>query len=204
MSNIGLKAQPSPVYSKDPSGWLFVRRLVLIVGIAVFALALWRLADVLLLAFGSILLALVLRGLAGIVSDRTKIPGGAAVAGVVIVLTLALAALAWLFGSQIATQFELLSQDLPQGISKLVNDLRMTQWGAWIFLHAQEVNLTGATTQVTGYVTAVFGSIVRTAGYLAVLLFASIYLAVQPDRYLQGVLRLVPLNRRERVGSTLR
>jgi len=201
MSNSDQKVPLSLGHSTEQSDWRFVRKLILIAGIAVFALALWRLSDVLLLVFGSILLALVLRGLAGIISDRTKIPEGAAVAAVVIVLTSALAALAWLFGSQIATQFELLSQDLPQGISKLVNDLRTTPWGAWIFLHAQEVNLTGATTQVTGYITAVFGSIVRTAGYLAVLLFASIYLAAQPDRYLQGFLRLVPQNRRERVGE---
>lgn len=201
MSNSDQKVPPSLGHSTEQSDWRFVRKLILIAGMAVFALALWRLSDVLMLVFGSILLALVLRGLAGIISDRTKIPEGAAVAAVVIVLTSALAALAWLFGSQIATQFELLSQDLPQGISKLVNDLRTTPWGGWIFLHAQEVNLTGATTQVTGYITAVFGSIVRTAGYLAVLLFASLYLAAQPDRYLQGFLRLVPQNRRERVGE---
>ena len=192
---------PRLVHLSEQSDWLFVRKLLLIVGIGAFALALWRLSDVLLLAFGSILLALVLRGLAGIVSDRTRISEGVAVAAVVIIMASAFTAFAWLFGSQIAKQFELLSQDLPQGISKLLNDLRTTQWGSWIFLRAQEVNLSGATTQVTGYITAVFGSIVRTAGYLAVLLFASIYLAAQPDRYLQGFLRLVPQNRRERVGE---
>ena len=196
------KAPPlSLVHLSEQSDWLFVRKLLLIVGIGAFALALWRLSDVLLLAFGSILLALVLRGLAGIVSDRTRISEGVAVAAVVIIMALAFTAFAWLFGSQIAKQFELLSQDLPQGISKLLNDLRTTQWGSWIFLRAQELNLSGATTQVTGYITAVFGSIVRTAGYLAVLLFASIYLAAQPDRYLQGFLRLVPQNRRERVAE---
>jgi predicted PurR-regulated permease PerM len=196
---------PSPhlVHLSEQSNWLFVRKLLLIVGIGAFALAVWRLSDVLLLAFGSILLALVLRGLAGIVSDRTRISEGVAVAAVVILMTLAFAALAWLFGSQIAKQFEILSEDLPQGISRLVSDLRTTPWGGWIFLRAQEVNLTSATTQVTGYITAVFGSIVRTAGYLAVLLFASIYLAAQPDRYLQGFLRLVPQKRRERVGEIL-
>ena len=102
-------------------------------------------------------------------------------------MTSAFVAFAWLFGSQIATQFELLSENLPQGLAQILRDLRATQWGAWMFLRAQEVNLTSATSQVTGYVTAVFGSIVRTAGYLAVLLFASIYLPAQNDRYLQGL-----------------
>src|SRR5450631_4851069 len=161
MSNSDQKAQQSHAPSTEQSDWLFVRKLLLIVGIAASALALWRLSDVLLLAFGSILLALVLRGLAGIVSDRTRISEGVAVAAVVIIMALAFTAFAWLFGSQIAKQFELLSQDLPQGISKLLNDLRTTQWGSWIFLRAQELNLSGATTQVTGYITAVFGSIVR-------------------------------------------
>ena len=201
MSNSSQKASPRLVHLSEQSDWLFVRKLLLIVGIAASALALWRLSDVLLLAFRSILLALVLRGLAGIISDRTKISEGLAVTAVVIAMTSAFAAFAWLFGSQIATQFELLAEDLPQGISQIVRDLRSTQWGAWIFLRAQEVNLTSATTQVTGYITAVFGSIVRTAGYLAVLLFASIYLAAQPDRYLQGCLRLVAQKRRERVGE---
>ena len=201
MSNSSQKVSPHLVDLNERPDWPFVRKSLLIVGIAASALALWRLSDVLLLAFGSILLALVLRGLAGIISDRTKISEGLAVAAVVIAMTSAFAAFAWLFGSQIATQFELLSEDLPQGFSQIVRDLRATQWGAWIFLRAQEVNLTSATTQVTGYVTAVFGSIVRTAGYLAVLLFASIYLAAQPDRYLQGLLRLVPQKRRERAGE---
>jgi predicted PurR-regulated permease PerM len=199
MPNSSQKTTPHLVHLSEQSNWLFVRKLLLIIGIAVFALTLWRLADVLLLAFGSILLALVLRGLAGIVGDKTKLPEAVAVAAVIIVMISAFAVFAWLFGSQIVTQFELLSEDLPQGISRIVRDLRSTQWGAWIFLRAQEVNLTSATSQVTGYITAVFGSIVRTVGYLAILLFASIYLAAQPERYLQGFLRLVPQNRRERV-----
>jgi predicted PurR-regulated permease PerM len=201
MLNSSQKVPPHLVHWSEQSDWLFARRLLLVVGIAAFALALWRLSDVLLLAFGSILLALVLRGLAGIVSDRTKIPEGVAVAAVVIVMTSGFAAFAWLFGSQIATQFELMAEDLPQGFSQIVRDLQSTQWGAWIFLRAQEINLASATTQVTGYITSVFGSIVRTAGYLAVLLFASIYLAAQPDRYLRGFLRLVAQKRRERVGE---
>jgi predicted PurR-regulated permease PerM len=201
MSNSGQTAPAAFVPSGKLSDWLFVRKLFLIVGIAVSTLALWRLSDVLLLVFGSILLALVLRGLAGIISNRTKISEGFAVAVVIMVVTAAFAAVAWLFGSQIVTQFELLADDLPQGISQILRDLRSTQWGAWIFLRAQEVNLTSATTQVTGYITAVFGSIIRTAGYVAVLLFASIYLAAQPDRYLQGFLRLVTRKRRERVGE---
>jgi predicted PurR-regulated permease PerM len=146
MSNNSQKVPARIVDLSEQSSWPFVRKLLLVVGIAASALALWRLSDVLLLAFGSILLALVLRGLAGIISGRTRISEGLAVAVVVIAMTSAFAAFGWLFGSQIATQFELLSEDLPQGFSQIVRDVRTTPWGAWIFLRAQEVNLTSATT----------------------------------------------------------
>jgi len=180
MPNRSQKVPARIVDLSEQSGWPFVRKVLLIVGVAASVLALWRLSDVLLLAFGSILLALVLRGLAGIISGRTKISEGLAVAAVEIVMTSAFTAFAWLFGSQIATQFELLSQDLPQGLAQIVSNLRATQWGAWMFLRAQEVNLTSATSQVTGYVTAVFGSIVRTAGYVAVLLLPQSILQRSP------------------------
>ena len=68
----------------------------------------------------------------------------------VIVMASAIVAFAWISGSQIATQFELLSDDLHQGLSQIVSNLQSTQWGAWMFLRAQEVNLTSATRQVMG------------------------------------------------------
>src|SRR5665213_4612087 len=63
----------------------FVRHLLLIVLVAAGAFALWRLSDVLVLAFGAALLALLLRGLASVLSRRTRLPEAWAVAPVVIV-----------------------------------------------------------------------------------------------------------------------
>jgi len=64
---------------------------------------------------------------------------------------------------------------------------------------------------LAGYVAALFGSVFRTVAYVAVLLFAAVYLAMQPARYVEGLLALVPATHRddaarvfELLGATLK
>jgi predicted PurR-regulated permease PerM len=56
---------------------------------------------------------------------------------------------------------------------------------------------------IAGYIGALFGSIFRTAAYIAVLLFAALYFAVQPTRYVDGLLRLVPSPYRDGASEML-
>lgn len=175
------------------------------------ALAVWKLSDVLVLAFGAALLALLLRGLAREVSRRTRLPEAWAIMPVVLLLFGSIVAVGWLFGSQIASQFNLLAKDLPQSLTQLAHELGSSSWGVWLLGHAQDINLGNATAPVASYVAALFGSVFRTVAYTAVLLFAALYFAVQPTRYLEGLLRLVPSRRRngaremlELLGATLR
>jgi predicted PurR-regulated permease PerM len=182
---------------------------ILVLGVA--ALAVWKLSDVLVLAFGAALLALLLRGLAHELSRGTRIPEAWAVFPVVLLLFGSVVAVGWLFGSQISSQFNLLAKDLPQSLSQLAHEFGSSSWGAWLLGHAQEINLGTATAPIAGYIGALFGSIFRTAAYIAVLLFAALYFAVQPTRYVDGLLRLVPAPHRdgasemlELLGATLR
>jgi predicted PurR-regulated permease PerM len=149
---------------------------ILVLGVA--ALAVWKLSDVLVLAFGAALLALLLRGLAHELSRGTRIPEAWAVFPVVLLLFGSVVAVGWLFGSQISSQFNLLAKDLPQSLSQLAHEFGSSSWGAWLLGHAQEINLGTATAPIAGYIGALFGSIFRTAAYIAVLLFAALYFAV--------------------------
>ena len=135
--------------------------------------------------------------LAHTLSRVTRIPEALAVALVVLALTGAICAVGWLFGSQLRTQFDLLAVDLPQSLSKLIQDVGSTSWGAWLVEQAKDADLTDATKQIAAHVAALFSSTVRAFAYLAVLLFAAIYLAIQPARYRNGILRLVPPARRD-------
>jgi hypothetical protein len=83
------------------------------------------------------------------------------------------------FGSQIASQFNLLAKNLPQSLTQLAREFGSSSWGAWLLGHAQDINLGNATGPVASYIAALFGSVFRTAAYIAVLLFAALYFAVQ-------------------------
>lgn len=175
----------------------FAQRVFVACLVGAAALAVWKLSDVLVLAFGAALLALLLRGLAHEVGRRTRMPEAWAVIPVVLLLLGSIVAVSWLFGSQIASQFNLLAKDLPQSLTRVAREFGSSSWGAWLLGHAQDINLGNASAPVAGYLAALFGSVFRTMAYIAVLLFAALYFAVQPTRYVDGLLRLVPAPRRD-------
>lgn len=186
-----------------PSDWVFIRRLLLTFLVIAGALAAWRLIDVLVLAFASVLLALVLRGLAVGLNRRTQLPEACAIALVVLILIVAFGAVGWLFGSQIGAQFDVLAEDLPASARQLLQDVGTKPWGAWLLEHAQEIDLTALMSKAVAGVGTFFTATLRVLAYTAVLLFAAVYLAVQPARYREGVLRLVPPVHRPRVAEVL-
>lgn len=175
----------------------FPRRLLLVCLAGAAALGIWKLSDVLVLAFGAALLALMLRGLAHEVSRRTGLPEAWALLPVVIAMVGSVVAVGWLFGAQIAAQFTVLAKDLPQSIAQVASEFRSSSWGTWLVGRAKDMNLGSATGQAAGYVAVLFGSVFRAGAYLAILAFAAVYLAIQPARYVDGLLRLVPKTRRE-------
>jgi predicted PurR-regulated permease PerM len=189
----------------------FARRLLLICVVGATVIAAWQLSDVLVLAFGAALLALLLRGLAHELSRRTGLPEHWAVLPVLLVLVGSIGAVGWLFGAQIAAQFSVLAKDLPQSLMQIAREFGSSSLGTWLLERMRDVNLGSATGQAAGYIAAVFGSVFRAGAYVAVLLFAAVYLAVQPKRYVEALLRLVPASRRQRardaldlLGTTLR
>jgi predicted PurR-regulated permease PerM len=196
------QAGPSPAFETGPpSDRLFIRRLLVTLMAIAGAVAVWRLFTVLVLAFASILLALVLRGLAGALGRRTRLPEAGAILVVLLALALGFAGVVWVFGSQIGAQFDLLAKDIPAGIRQLAREVASDPWGAWLLQHAQEVDLTGVIGKALTGVGTVFTAAVRGVTYAAVMLFAAIYLAVQPARYRDGLLRLVPPHRRQRIAA---
>jgi predicted PurR-regulated permease PerM len=183
---------------------VFVRRLLIVLLAACIGYATWRVAAVLAVAFGAALLALVLRGLAAILSRRTRLPMPGAVAVVVALLLLALGLLGWLFGSQIAMQFRILAAGLPNSLSRLIDDIESgTWWGPYLLDQLRDMSLPNATGEVAARMGTVFTATFRGLAYTTVLLFAGIYFAAQPERYRRALLRLVPPRRRSRIGEVL-
>jgi predicted PurR-regulated permease PerM len=90
----------------------FVRRVLIVAAIAAFAWLLWALSELLLLVFGSVLLAVILRFIAETFAARTGMrkDWSLLVAGAIILGLMAVAI--FLFGAQLRGQFAALSSQL--------------------------------------------------------------------------------------------
>ena len=161
----------------------FVGRLIISLTIIVLAIILWKLADVLLLLFGAILLAIGLRAATRRVSRLSGLPNWLALTLVIVTGSAAVIALFWVFGAAIAAQFENVIQTVPAGFNLLIEKFRGYAYGPQILEQARGVNVLGATSWITSMLTFAARSIVVGVGYLAITFFVAIYLAAQPERY---------------------
>ncbi|HYH19970.1 MAG TPA: AI-2E family transporter [Azospirillum sp.] len=185
------------------AAWLgdraFVRRCLIALALAALAFLLWRASSVLLLVFGAVVVAVVLRAAADLVARRTPVPErwSLAVAGLAILALLALAAL--LFGSQIAAQGGRLVQQLPSTLQSV-----MQQWG---LAGSLDQMLQGRGSGLSGDILSRIGSLGMTVvGALADLLLmvvAGAFLASDPRLYRRGLVKLFPPREHERVEDAL-
>ena len=184
----------------------FLRRALIAVSLASVAvvvfLLLWQAADVFVLLFAGVLLAVVLRGAADWLARRTGLPGGWALAAVVVGLALLFAAAGWFLGAEFASQYEQISKALPASWEQLRGRLKKYEW--W----PQSLQLPSAATllrrgNLFERVTGVFSATLGAATNAFVVLFLGLFIASQPGRYRAGVLHLVPLSRRDRVSEVL-
>jgi predicted PurR-regulated permease PerM len=161
----------------------FVGRLIISITIIMLAITLWKLANVLLLIFGAVLFAIGLRAATRRVSRLTGLPNWLTLTLVIVVGTVAIIALFWIFGTAIAAQFDNVVQTVPAGFNLLIETLRGYAYGPQILEQARGVNVLGATSWITSMLTIAARSIAIGVGYVAITFFVAIYLAAQPERY---------------------
>jgi predicted PurR-regulated permease PerM len=177
----------------------FANRVVIAVAVVALAVALGWLAvkgkDILLMIFGGIVMAVLLHVLAEPLTRWTRMPMWAAVLTVVLAVCLVLVAAGWFFAPSVSQQFEQLGSELPKAIDRLRTQVEEHKWTQWLLEHGSD----GASGQkVLGQVSRVF-SITLTAGAaIAIVIFLSVYMAAQPDTYLNGIIRLFPVSFRPR------
>lgn len=175
------------------------RRLAWLAAALVAGILVWRLADVLLMAFGAILVAILLQALAAPFTRRLRWSTPLALSAAVVGLAAAIAGALWLFGHQVLLQIAALTDLVPRAWAAIQESLSGTPLGAYILddlqrlQHADGLVVQTASRFLQGSATAVAATVI--------VLFAGLYLAFHPGTYLRGVLRLFPLGHRARAGD---
>jgi predicted PurR-regulated permease PerM len=199
-----------------PTRHEFTVRVILAVGIIMSFFAMlflaWYLVEVLLLVFGGILLSILLRSAASPISQYTRLPMPG---GIVVVLLLMLGMgtlFIWYVGPVLAEQTNRLVEELPATTEQLKEGFLRTiplPKGAITSVYGLDWGQIAGSVlkRVVSIVTLSFGVIAN----ILIILFVGVYLAFSPGPYVRGIVRLVPVSRREtaqaifdRLGSVLR
>jgi predicted PurR-regulated permease PerM len=189
----------------------FLRRVLIVVGVVVFALLLWQAVHALLLLCAAALVAVLLRGLAGLIGRAVpRLGDGArvALAGGVVLLVLGLAA--WLVGDALRTQAAGLMEALPEALRALEQ-----RFGLSLPDDVSEAATRLAQDQDPGRIASAAGVVLQRAlgfgavavdvlGGLLLAVVGGVFLAADPGLYRRGVVALFPRSERPRVEDALR
>jgi predicted PurR-regulated permease PerM len=192
--------------SSGESGLLTKRTLIVAAaGSAVIALVLmiWQMAQILLLVFASMLLALFLRTLADFISRHTPLSVPWSLAAVVLILLGIFALVLVLYGPEIADGFYRLFRELPSAPERLRSTLEPYEWGPAVMDALSRAGQTLVSPKQLAGIAGIFSTAFGALGSMLFVIVLSLYLAADPKTYINGMVRLFPAERRGLVHEAI-
>ncbi|MFC0679557.1 AI-2E family transporter [Lysobacter korlensis] len=160
----------------------------------------WQVSDLLLVGFGGIVFAVVIRTIAGWISRHSPIPMHWASILVVLLLLVGTGGVAWLVGDQITNQFHTLRTGLPEALARAQRSLGSTVVGDWLAGITPEMMNSDAMAK-TAMVWA--QTLLELGSKLLIVFLLAAYLAISPREYVSGFLELIPVRHRTRTAAVL-
>lgn len=174
--------------------------MLAVAGVIALAVLVWQLSDLILLFFGAIIFATVIRGFAQPLESVLHLSTRTAVLLTVVAGVLIAIAGAWIVGDRLAAQFGDLRERVPQALEAVTN---------WLKGHSAGVEILSAWDDVRnepppwGRFANLAGSTLGAIGSASLMLILALYLAMDPRQYRQGFIRLIPPDYREDIDAAL-
>ena len=179
---------------------VFITRSLFILAAIMLAMVLVELASVLVLVFGAVIVAVLLRAIMDPLRQRTPMPAPLCLAVSVVLVAGSLIGVGVFFGFKFTSQADELLTILPERINALQNSLQASELGrmaADMFpAGSQAMDIARGT---PSFLASAFGGTVS----IIVVLAAGLYLAAHPARYRDGLVILVPAHQQERFRHAL-
>ena len=195
------------------------RYTLVVLGILVVTLFIWQIKNALLMAFAGVILAIVLGGLAAIIQKYTPLNRIWSLISVGSILLILIVGFGFLFGSQIASEFDELTQKLPQQITELRDTVREwpmgdlivgsentadTQTGQNVGKTESEEGMESDVPEGAGGMLVDFGvSFVGMLSNFVLIIMVGIFFAINPTLYKKGIVLLFPKSKSERIHEAL-
>lgn len=175
----------------------FFKRAVIVIGLALVPVLIWFLFDVVLIAVGAILIAVLLRLVAEPFSRWGYLPQSLALVLSGALIVGAFGGAAYLFGTHIVAELKDVASRADAAMTAITKSLQGSQLGNLVLSHVQ-----GGSLSVPQIVGSVFSLSTSFFEALVVMVIGGFYLAAQPDLYRQGLAKLCPRRWRRHADET--
>lgn len=172
----------------------FTRRAAIVFAFAVLLFLAWQLGSILMLTFGGVVIAVVIRLAADPLAHLFKVRERWASVIVLMVIIALLAVAFYFFGNKVVSQFGELKQRLPEGLSQVTGRFGGAADGQF---------RPGDFFSPSRLITAATSTYSFVVDFILVVLVA-VYLSFDPSLYRRGMLCLVPPRHRDRASEALR
>lgn len=176
----------------------------IVIALAIILYMLRPIFLVLTLLFAGILLAILLDSFADLLERKIHISRRLAITIILILVILSFSLGGWFTGKKIAKESTQLARRIPKAIEIIKNYLNQTEWGeSLIAFLPKEGRLWSLSQGMIGKLTGFFSGAVGFLSYLGFIAFTGIFLAINPDLYREGFLKLLPKEKRSRGREVL-
>lgn len=183
-----------------PTEAAFRRRVVftgfVVLGLVALAAAAWALRTLVLMTFLAVILAVLLSEIAHILHRKLGMGRRWAVLLVVAVLALAAGAAAAFLAPTLVDQARQLVQKLPEAASGLQKRLGDHPWLESLWGQVSSGLSLPEPSEAMGHAGRILAGISGSLGYAGLVFGAALFLALEPDLYRRGFVRLVPVRHR--------
>lgn len=157
----------------------------------------WISSNFLVLTCAAALAALALNRVALAATHRFGVPRKVGVIAIMALLVGGAAAGAYFAGTQVASQYAELGKALPDAVNGLRDSLLAGPLGSYLEPALNQPNGGLDPTKVLGNFSGWFGTVVGAVSSLFFFLAVTLYLAVQPNLYIDGFLKLLKTESRQ-------
>ncbi|WP_297105521.1 AI-2E family transporter [uncultured Devosia sp.] len=173
--------------------WI-ARATAVAAGVVLLVWMAWSVAHVFLLLFGAIVLATVLRAAGDGVKRLTHLPTKWSLLLAELLIAAFLSVFLFLLGSQIASEFSSLAEQVPDALSAVGNRFDISVMDS---LRDQ------ASLNWLGRVLGLAPGIAGVLSSLIVVVVGGLFLAAQPEMYREGTLKLIPPAQRDALRTAV-
>jgi predicted PurR-regulated permease PerM len=207
-----------------------LRVTAIVVGVCLALVLLWEVQDVVFLAFMGVLFGLALSGAADLAERKLRVPRTVAAPIILILVLASIVGLTSLAAPQVASQVREVRTQVPQvvgtvrrwvktqagGVSKMLGDTtektqrtqqtQKSQSGAAGTASVEKSPAPPSATSASSVGHAfftVFSSTLSALAGVVLIIFITLFVAVDPDLYHRGLMHLFPHRHRKRAGEVL-